>query len=233
MALGLWQVKRLQWKNNLIQQVEKFKDEPPVEFRSADYNPENDLFKKVVLYGAFQHQYEMLLSAKYLTEEQDKSELGYHVITPFLTTEGKVVFVNRGWIPEEYKDQAKRPDSLYKTNIEIPLQGIIRENGGKAPWYMPQNMPQKNIWFWIDLPEMAKKLESGSTFKDIQPVLIQQTEATNYNDFKYPLPISGKLEFYNQHFTYILTWFSLAFVIFGMWVYYLRKENGAKDQKSD
>ncbi|HCR85132.1 MAG TPA: hypothetical protein DIV86_00485 [Alphaproteobacteria bacterium] len=223
-ALGLWQVKRLQMKEQLILQVEKFINEPPIEFKISEYKEGNDLFKKVFLFGSFQHDNEMLLSAKYLTAERDKNELGYHIITPFVTTEGQVVFVNRGWIPEDMKEPLKRPDSLYRTNVEIPLQGIIREAKGRAPWYMPQNMPEKNIWFWIDLPKMAHKLEVDSGMKNIREILIQQTEPTNYNEFKYPVPVSGKLEFYNQHAIYIITWFSLAFVIFAMWFFYLKKE---------
>lgn len=224
LVLGLWQIKRLQWKESLINQVAKYENEPPIEFKIAEYNSENDLFKKVMLFGAFLHDYEMLLSAKYKNEDRQKEGLGYHIITPFLTIEGQVVFVNRGWIPEELKDKSKRPDSLYRTNIEIPLQGIIRESKGHAPWYMPQNSPEKNIWFWIELDKMSKKLESESTLKNIQQILIQQTEPTNYNQFKYPEPISGKIEFYNQHFVYAITWFLMAFAIFGMWVYYLKKE---------
>jgi surfeit locus 1 family protein len=221
-VLGLWQVKRLQWKESLISQVQKFKDEKPEEFSIKNYKPEEDLFKKVFLVGAFLHDYEILLSAKYFSEERDKNELGYHVITPFLTTEGIVVFVNRGWIPEKFKEKSSRKKSLYRTNIEIPLRGIIRESKGKAPWYMPQNSPEKNIWFWIDLPEMAKKLEGDSKLKNIQQILIQQTQATNYKNFKYPVPISENLQFYNQHLVYVITWFSLAFVIFLMWAYYLK-----------
>lgn len=222
-TLGVWQIDRLQWKEKLITQVEKYKEQAPEEFSVRTYDPEKDLFKKVYLYGAFLNEHEMLLGAKYLDEERDKATLGYHLITPFLTTEGVVVFVNRGWIPEDMKDQEKRKDSLVTSLIETPLEGMIRESHGKAPWYMPRNMPEKDVWFWIDLPEMEKKVREKGAFSDVRPILIQQIVPTATNGFKYPLPISGKLEFYNQHMTYIITWFSLAFALLGMWAWWSRK----------
>ncbi len=223
-CLGCWQVKRLHWKEGLIAQVQKYENSPPVEFQIKDYDANKDLFKKVFLNGRFLHDQEILLAAKYLNSDQNKNELGYHVITPFLTTEGVVIFVNRGWVPVQYKTAQQRPDSLYEPNAEGHIEGMIRENHGKAPWYMPHNQPEKDVWYWIDLPEMSKRLEEKSGLKNIQPVLIQQTNLTTYKDFKYPVPIASHLEFYNQHMTYIITWFSLAVVTLIMWIIYNKKK---------
>lgn len=223
LKLGFWQINRMHWKENLISQVEKYKNENPVEFKIDDYDAKRDLFKKIFLNGKFLHDHEILLSAKYFTEERDKNELGYHVITPFLTTEGGIVFINRGWIPEKYKTRESRPDSLYEGNIETTIEGVLRENQGHAPWYLPQNNPEKNIWFWIDIPAMIKYLKDTSDLQNIKPVLIQQTNLTTKNDFKYPVPFKSEITFYNQHLTYVITWFTLSIVIIIMWLVYLRK----------
>jgi cytochrome oxidase assembly protein ShyY1 len=141
-----------------------------------------------------------------------------------LTTEGVVIFVNRGWVPEQYKVKESRPDSLYEGNIETTIEGIIRENHGKAPWFMPQNDRQKNIWFWIDLPEMIMMLKDKTDLQNIRPVLIQQTSLTTKNNFKYPQPISADIEFYNQHLTYVITWFTMSLMIFLMLFIHNRKK---------
>lgn len=214
----------MQWKQSLISQVDLYKDYKPTEFRYSEFDQKRDLFKKVFIFGAFQNDFEFLLSAKYLDDSEDKAKLGYHVITPFITTDGDVIFVNRGWIPEDLKDKEKRKDSQIVSLLETPLFGMVRESGGKAPWFMPQNMPEKDIWFWIELPEMIKKLQEKSDLQNIKPVLIQQIVPTALNDFKYPIPISGDIEFYNQHLTYVITWFSLAFVMLGMWWAWSRKK---------
>lgn len=221
--LGCWQLERMHWKEGLIEQVNKYKDSNPVEFSIEDYDAKKDLFKKVFLYGTFLYDNEIILSAKYRNSDREKQDLGYHIITPFLTTEGVIVFINRGWVPEEYKTRESRPDSLYKGNIETTIEGIVRENHGKAPWFMPQNNPDKDLWFWIDLPQMEKRLKDTTELQNIKPVLIQQTNLTTKNNFKYPEPISANIEFYNQHLAYVGTWFLLSIITICMWIIYLRK----------
>lgn len=230
--LGAWQVGRMHWKEGLIVQVEKYKASNPVEFKIKDFDEKTDLFKKVFMNGKFLHEHEILLAAKYFTAERDKNQLGYHVITPFLTTEGVIIFVNRGWVPEKYKTRESRPDSLYVGNVETTIEGLVRENQGHAPWFMPQNNREKNIWFWIDLPEMMKMLEETTDLKNIKQVLIQQTNLTTNNGFEYPVPIPANIEFYNQHLTYVITWFSLAFVILMMWIIYIKRMSRNNKPKS-
>ncbi len=221
--LGAWQVERMHWKEHLIAQVEKYKNENPVEFNAEDYDAKKNLFQKIFLNGKFLHDNEILLAAKYRNSERKKQDLGFHVITPFISTEGVIVFINRGWVPEKYKTRESRPDSLYEGNIETTIEGILRENQGQAPWFMPQNMPEKDIWFWIDIPAMIKRLKDTTELQNIKPVLIQQTNLTTKNNFEYPEPIPANIEFYNQHFTYVVTWFSMSFVTFVMLVIYNRK----------
>jgi surfeit locus 1 family protein len=221
--LGAWQVERMHWKEQLIAQTEKHKDENPEEFKIDEYDTKRDLFKKIFLNGKFLHENEILLSAKYFSSERDKNELGYHVITPFITTEGVIVFINRGWVPEAYKTRESRPDSLYEGNIETTIEGVMRENQGHAPWYLPQNDRKKNIWFWIDLPEMITMLKDTTELQNIKQVLIQQTNLTTKNNFMYPIPVDANITFYNQHLTYVITWFTLSAVIVIMLLLYLRK----------
>jgi len=220
--LGMWQVDRMRWKQSLIAQTEKYRDAAPVEFSYENYDVKRDLFKKVFFHGKFLHDKEILLTAKYRDGERDKAELGFHVITPYLTTEGIIIFVNRGWIPEKYKIQSTRPQSLYEGNIETAILGMMRENQGNAPWYMPQNLPEKNIWFWIDMPAMIKALQDRYSLENIHSVLVQQTNLTTANNFPYPEPLNDDIVFYNQHLSYVITWFAMALVILVMWLYYMR-----------
>jgi surfeit locus 1 family protein len=226
--LALWQVERLRWKNSLINQLDKYKDTEYVDFDSRSFNQNNDLFKKVNLYGSFLHENEILLHAKYLNSERKKKEIGYHVITPFVTTDGTIVLVNRGWVPEEYKTINDRTESRVQNNIDQPVQGIIRKSKGKAPWFMPKNMPEKDVWFWANIPEIIDRLKATTELENIKPVYVQQTNLTTYNDFQYPIPVSENIEFYNQHLTYVITWFSLAFITALMWFFWLRSEEKKK-----
>jgi surfeit locus 1 family protein len=215
--LGYWQVDRMHWKEGLINQVEKFKNATEENFNFEKYDSKQDLFKKVFVKGKFLNQYEFLLSAKYFSEERDKNSLGYHLITPFLTKDNIIIFVNRGWIPEKLKNQEDRKN--YIIDGEVTLSGILRENQGQAPWYMPTNVPAKDLWFWIDLPKMQERLKEKSNFNNIKPVLLQETNISKLGleKPKFPINISANLEFYNQHLSYVITWFSLSFIVLLMW----------------
>lgn len=221
--LALWQVERLRWKQALQWQLEKYEDTKPEQFRLQLHDPVNHLYKPIFAFGAFMHDYEFLLHAKYFDESRDKKQIGYHVVTPFLTDEGVIIFVNRGWIPEDLKEKEVREASLMPHNMEEPIIGIVRKSKGKAPWFMPQNMPEKNVWFWLDIPEMAKKLDEISDFDKIAPVLVQQTNLTTMDNFEYPIPISAEIKLYNEHLTYVITWFLLAFITIIMWIIWLKK----------
>ncbi len=214
-SLGYWQVQRMEWKQGLISQAEKYRNAAPVEFTPQGYDAKANLFQKVLLRGRFLNENEMLLSAKYRSVERDKNEMGFHVLTPFRTNAGDVIFINRGWIPEDQK-KAKRTGSG-----AVVVEGVLRENHGKAPWYMPQNVPHDDVWFWIDIPEMSKRLEEKYQLKNIKPVLVQQVKPVAGE--QYPESLNAGFHFYNQHLTYVITWFSLAGLTLIMLVIYNRK----------
>jgi surfeit locus 1 family protein len=215
-SLGIWQMQRLKFKDNLVAQYEKYKAAEPALLNLKDFDQKRDLFKKVKIQGVFLNESEIYLGAKYLSSNRDKSELGYHIITPFKTKRGDVLFVNRGWVPQDKKDPATRPESITKKRTEITA--MIRESQGKAPWFMPQNQPEKNIWFWIDIPAMTKFLNDAH-IKKVQPVLLQEIRSQR----ALPVNVSEEIEFYNQHLTYIWMWFGISLAIFICWIFYIKK----------
>jgi surfeit locus 1 family protein len=215
--LGFWQINRLEWKTNLISKIEAAKIADPYELNLNNFDADRDLYRRIYTKGEFINTQEIYLGGKYLNEAQKKNEIGVHVITPFRLKTGEVIFVNRGWVPQSKKERMERPESTIEG--EVLLEAIIRENKGKPPSFMPANMPGKNVWFWIDIPAMTKYLEKNG-IKNIKPVLLQQTNLTVKNG-DLPKPVSTKFEAYNEHKTYIYTWFGIALglaVMLGFWI---------------
>ena len=67
---------------------------------------------------------------------------------------GRIVFVNRGFIPAELKDPAKRSDGQIAGTVRV--QGLLRLPPTEKPaWFLPDNRADLNYWFWVDLPAMA------------------------------------------------------------------------------
>lgn len=96
-ALGCWQVKRLDWKTQLITRCENLLLLPPMEDLPADLSPDdvaNLEYRKVKLRGHFDYDQEMFLGPR-----KRHNELGYLLVCPFVRSlGGKPILVERGWI---------------------------------------------------------------------------------------------------------------------------------------
>ena len=55
--------------------------------------------------GRFDTEHEVVVRRRVNADE----EVGFHVLTPFVLTDGKVLLVNRGWIPADGPSQTAFP----------------------------------------------------------------------------------------------------------------------------
>jgi cytochrome oxidase assembly protein ShyY1 len=67
-------------------------------------------------------------------------------------------------VPREKKDQSTRLEGL--TEGEVTLEGLLRSGEQKASSFVPENNPEKNEWYSLDLEAMAKQSDS-------QPVVVE------------------------------------------------------------
>ena len=93
-ALGSWQIIRLNWKNNLISEIENSLENPPVELSQS--NKKN--FLKIKTSGIIDFKKQI-----YLYNLNDSGTPGFEVINPILIGDENYL-INRGWIPFEKKD---------------------------------------------------------------------------------------------------------------------------------
>ena len=92
-ALGSWQIIRLNWKNNLILEIETSLKNPPVELTKS--NKQNYLRIKTSGIIDFEKQI-------YLYNLNNLGTPGFEVLSPILI-DGENYLLNRGWIPFEKK----------------------------------------------------------------------------------------------------------------------------------
>ena len=217
LGLGIWQVQRLQWKEALIAERTERLTAAPMALPGPDADIADAEYHHVGLSGQFLHDKEMLLGARSLNDNT-----GYHVVTPFQLADGRVILVDRGWIPLDRKTADKRPEG----NMTGPLMldGIIRLQG-KQTWFVPDNRPDLNFFFWVDLPAMAKLAGSPNTERRF---FIEAGPAKNPGGF----PIGGqtRITLPNDHLQYAITWFSLAVALMVIYVLYHRQKPAAPDK---
>jgi surfeit locus 1 family protein len=211
LGLGFWQIERLFWKRELIAQRQAAMAAVPIaaprsleEARGMEFHPVTD-------HGVFLHDREIFLGAT-----SDAGRNGYQVLTPLQESEGRVVFVNRGFIPAELKDPAKRSGGQIAGMIRV--QGLLRFAPAEKPaWFLPDNRADLNYWFWVDLPAMA----AADGLENVAPFYIDADATPNPEGW--PKGAVTRLELRNDHLQYAITWFSLAIALIVIYFLYHRR----------
>ena len=152
--LGTWQVQRLEWKNQLIEDFESRATAAPVDLPSGDVGPEME-FRRLALTGSYDHDREV-----FMTGRTYEGNAGFHIVTPFSLRDGRIVLVNRGWVSESYRDPAKRPFTLVEGETE--LDAILRFPGKKG-YFVPENEAENGFWFTL-VPAQIVAISTLVTF---------------------------------------------------------------------
>ncbi|HSE75122.1 MAG TPA: SURF1 family protein, partial [Dongiaceae bacterium] len=102
-ALCVWQVHRLHWKEGLIADRESRIAAEPAALPPVGTDPAQMEYRRVRLEGMFLHDKELYLGARSMN-----GNVGYHVLTPFALAGGGSVLVDRGWVPVARKLPERR-----------------------------------------------------------------------------------------------------------------------------
>jgi surfeit locus 1 family protein len=196
-ALGSWQIYRLNWKLELINEIETSLKNEPVKLSSG--NLKNYL--KVNTSGVMDFENQI-----YLYNLNKKGEPGFEVITPILI-DNKNYLLNRGWISFDKKNFSK----INAVNSN-KIAGILRKQT-KANRFKPENDTINNYWFTLNRDDILK-----FTGKNFSPFIIYQT---NNNKLFMTKVITSNIS--NNHKKYAITWFSLAISILLIYLYFRKK----------
>ncbi|MFB7497756.1 SURF1 family protein [Streptomyces sp. NPDC056161] len=99
--LGFWQKHRYEERsarNQLVTDALSAKPVPVEQLTSPGHTvTSTERYRTVTATGAFDTAQEEVVRRRVNAND----EVGYHVLTPFVLTDGKVLLVNRGWIPAD------------------------------------------------------------------------------------------------------------------------------------
>ena len=196
-ALGSWQIIRLNWKNNLILEIENSLKKPPVELSKT--NREN--FLKIKTSGSIDFEKQI-----YLYNLNDTGTPGFEVINPIIV-DNENYLINRGWIPFEKKDTSEI-NILDQNNII----GTLKIQGRKNI-FKPDNDIKENYWFSLNREDVLK-----FTGKKFSKYIIYLD-----GNYQLPRPIKITANISNNHKKYAMTWFSLAISILLLYLYFRKK----------
>jgi surfeit locus 1 family protein len=206
MALGVWQVERLTWKQGLIARVEHQVNAAPSAAPGASawagVTREAYEYRRVQVRGEFAHDRETLVAATTALGS------GYWVLTPLRTEQGFWLLVNRGFVPPEVRERAQRRTDE-PTGVQ-EVTGLLRltEPGGRL-WQ--HNAPEAGRWYSRDVAAIASARELSSSTPGV-PVAPYFIDAVAQPGGAAAWPRAGLtvLHFSNNHRVYAATWFALA-----------------------
>lgn len=207
-ALGIWQLQRLEWKEALIERVDNRihaaaiqapgpADWPGIQATTHEY-------LHVRLAGHFLSGHD--------TRVQAVTELGggFWLLSPFRRDDGSLVLVNRGFVPEGWNSSLPMP---------AEVTGLLRlsEPGGG---FLRQNDPVAGRWYSRDVAAIA----SAQGLTQVAPYFVDaglpsphDGSATLATPGSHEAPHAGLtvVRFSNNHLGYALTWFVLALMCAG------------------
>ncbi len=198
-SLGVWQTKRLSWKEALLENISyNLSVEPsllPERLKKAEHN-----YKMVRVEGSLEPRSIFILTPI------KGSGAGFRVISPLKLKDGRKILIDRGVIKEEEKARLETP-----TQHRFVIGYLFWPN--ETDYFTPEPNIKRNMWFSRDLEKMANFLET-------QQILVVSTENRLDPSIKMQDPTK---DIPNNHLQYAITWFMMAILWFGMSVYFVYK----------
>jgi surfeit locus 1 family protein len=217
-GLGIWQLDRRIWKENLIQMLTQRLAQAPHDLPPRDrwsyLTAAADEYTRVRFPAEFLDSQEALVYTPGSAFRPDVKGPGYWIFAPARLTGGSIVLINRGFVPMDRKDPASRTAGMSHGSTDIV--GVMRwpETGGL---FTPSDEPQNNVWYLRDSTTIAaaKKWDSAA------PFYVEQESPVPDGG----LPAPGKLTVAlpNNHLQYAITWFGLALGLAGVYVVWLSR----------
>lgn len=207
-GLGTWQLQRRAWKESLLATLSERLTEAPVPLPPSREWPQlsqaTDEFRRVSLTGTLLNDREAFVyTAGSSLREGAPSGPGYEVFTPARLGDGHIIMVDRGFVPEDHRYPAKRPEGQVKGPVKII--GALRWPEPRS-YFTPADQPDSNLWFVRDSAAMA-----AAKNLDVAPFYIAQEAPSPPGGWPQPARLIPRLP--NNHLQYAVTWYGLAFAL--------------------
>jgi surfeit locus 1 family protein len=205
-SLGVWQLKRLAWKEGLIEAADARAHAAPSslpepsqwpELKPGDYE-----YRRIKAKGVYDYSHQELIFSGLDEPRGRYGGVGYFVMTPLRLPSGETIIVDRGFVPDDRKaDANKGPRG------ESEVVGLMRASEPRN-LFTPADDPAHGVFYTRDVEALARAMALGPH----APFVIDADAGPD------PLPQGGetRLTFVNNHLGYAFTWFGLAGALIGV-----------------
>jgi surfeit locus 1 family protein len=215
-GLGVWQLKRLAWKENLLAEIAARSHAAPVSVAKGLAGAKDPEFTRVFA------DCPALASAPFVEVYSIRDgQAGSRLVSLCRPTEGgRAVLVDRGFVADTI---SARPSQAGGTGV-VRVVGLLRQ-GDKGGLFTP--VPRDGRFYSRDIAAIARALKAGP---DVAPLMLSAETSSN-PDWKALDPTPLPVDIPNRHLEYALTWFGLAgalAAVYGAMLLRRQKQGGGK-----
>ena len=189
--LGSWQLFRLNWKNELMDNISNSIINP--DLFSNDYKYNNLVSVKL------DKNYTVLDKPIFIESKIFKGKPGYHLILPLKYNDEIYSVINFGWFLDKDFDQVK---DIMKKYISVNEAKVyIRDFNSDKPFFTPDNDILNNTWYSVNKSDFNQFYQYEFPSKYYFVLLDERITKYSFN----PLVFLR-----NNHLNYSITWFLLS-----------------------
>jgi surfeit locus 1 family protein len=218
--LGFWQLDRLEQRRARNAAIRAATAQPPLRLDSVTLasDPQAFAWRRAEAAGRYHHAGDMVVRGR-----SREGRPGVHLVSPLVLADGRVVMVNRGWVPS--------PDGSTADVRSLRTAGPVRVSGTLLPIMSEgdRGMPfagragTDSTWRRVDLAA-ARARSPGPLI----PLVLQQLPAEESEVGSPPLPEPLPSLSEGNHLSYAVQWFSFATIgIVGLMILLLRRRQPA------
>lgn len=232
-SLGRWQLSRAAQKQALQSIIDERRQLGPVDVQTlvqgqelalsttgrADKAGADDTLANVLVHRTVALRGRWVPeSTVFLDNRQMNGRPGFFVLTPLQLTgpegAGKVVMVQRGWVPRNFQDRTQLPQVETPPNVEVSIQGRIALAPSRLYEFDDGPAIQRSSPIRQNLDLAAFRTE---TRLQILPLTVLQTgEAADGLLRNWPVVSAG----IDKHYGYAFQWFGLCGLIATLYVWF-------------
>ncbi|MFD5076925.1 SURF1 family protein [Streptomyces sp. NPDC058371] len=216
--LGFWQLHRHEHKVALNTVISNSLAAEPVSAESLTgpgrHVRHDDLYRRVTAKGTFDTAHEVVVRRR----TNSDGEVGFHVLTPFVLDDGRVLVVNRGWIPaNDVQTAFPKVPAPAKGELTVTGRLMADETTADSGIKNVQGLPDRQVML-INSGQEAERLG-----KQVLGGYIEQTS---------PAPKGGSPELIpdpehsdiGPHMAYAIQWWLFSAGVPVGWVVLVRRE---------
>ena len=189
--LGSWQLFRLNWKNDLMDNINNSIINPDLFSNDNKYN--NLVSVKL------DKNYTILDKPIFIESKTFKGKPGYHLILPLKYKNEIYSVINFGWFKDKDFDQVK---NIIKKYLAVNNAKVyIREFNSDKPFFTPENNLLNNTWYSVNKNDFNQFYKYEFPSKYYFVLLDDRITKYSFN----PLVFLR-----NNHLNYSITWFLLS-----------------------